>query len=182
VKHTALLLCVACFGCAAGPFARGESVSDGRFVMGTVLEITLDGVSPRSAPKTFDELFAHAARLDRLMTRFDSKSEISRLNRAAGQGPQTVDPAVWNLLWRSVGFTRLTRGTFDVTVGPLVELWIDAAVADAPPTADDLDRARSRVGSDAIPSFSNATAGRAPTAMLALLAPRQYRAPAASAA
>jgi thiamine biosynthesis lipoprotein len=137
-------------GCASFPAHRTVSVSDGRYVMGTILEITLNGVEDRAAPALLEELFALGARLDTLMTVFDSESQISRLNRAAGRGPQLVDPAVAELLGRSVAYSRLTRGTFDVTVGPLVQLWIDSAVEGAPPSPAALARTRARVGADAI--------------------------------
>jgi len=150
VRYVALALCLACVACAGGPFARSEKASDGRYVMGTVLEITLHDVPTRSTQKIFDELFGHAARLERLMTRFDSTSEISRLNQAAGRGPQSVDPAVSDLLRRSVSYGELTGGTFDVTVGPLVKLWIDAGVEGSPPSAGAIERTRSHVGPGAI--------------------------------
>lgn len=136
--------------CASAPPPAGETVVDGRYVMGTVLEITLVDVTPRAARAALDRLFGIAERLDDLMTIHDSRSQVSQLNRAAGQGPMRVDPDVAELLRRSVGYTALTDGTFDVTVGPLVELWIEAAVRGAAPTPVELDRARSRVGASAI--------------------------------
>lgn len=145
-------IAVACLvlGCAATQAQRDVSVSDGRYVMGTVLEITLEGVGARDGRNLLDELFAVAERLDRLMTRFDSESQLSRLNLAAGKGPQAVDPEVAELLRRSVAYSRLTGGSFDVTVGPLVQLWIDAAVAGAPPSPAEVAAARQRVDAEAI--------------------------------
>jgi thiamine biosynthesis lipoprotein len=143
----AMSVAVAC----AGPvLPERPPVSDGRYVMGTVLQLTLHGVGERRARTTLDELFAGAQRLDALMTVFDSQSEVSRLNAAAGTGPQAVDPEVAELLRRSVAYARLTRNSFDVTVGPLVQLWIDAAVAKKRPTPAALARAKARVGADAI--------------------------------
>jgi thiamine biosynthesis lipoprotein len=49
-----------------------------------------------------------------------------------------------------VDLARLTRGSFDVTVGPLVALWTRAGERDALPSAAELARARERVGSDRI--------------------------------
>ena len=72
-------------------------------------------------------MFAVAARLDALLTVYDESSQISRLNRSAGQGPQLVDPEVAEVLARSLELSALTGGSFDVTIGPLVKLWTDAA-------------------------------------------------------
>jgi thiamine biosynthesis lipoprotein len=141
------LLAVACAGSAA---RRSQPISDGRYVMGTVLEISLADVGERTAASTIAELFASAERHDALMTLYDSRSEISRLNAAAGSGPQAVDPAVAELLRQALVYTQLTHGSFDVTVGPLVQLWIDAAVAKSLPTAEALERAMALVGADGL--------------------------------
>jgi thiamine biosynthesis lipoprotein len=149
--RTATLFAVLFVAACAGPGERElPAISDGRYVMGTVLELTLHGVGERKARSTLAELFAGAERLDALMTVFDSRSEISRLNAAAGSGPQTVDPEVAELLQRSVAYAQLTHGAFDVTIRPLVQLWTNAAVAKRLPTAEVLARAKARVGADAI--------------------------------
>jgi thiamine biosynthesis lipoprotein len=136
--------------CASPAPPSATPVHDGRYVMGTVLEITLPDLSRRDAERTLAKLFEIAERLDALMTSHDSLSQISRLNRAAGQGPITVDPELADLLRRSVGFSALTDGSFDVTVGPLVELWIEAAVKGVAPSAAEVARVRARIGASAI--------------------------------
>jgi len=137
-------------GCASAKPATNATVSDGRYVMGTVLEITLVGPDESALREALDELFALAARLDRLLTVYDAGSDVSRLNRSAGRGPQAVDPEVAEILRRAIAHARLTRGSFDVTVGPLVALWIDAAARGALPGSADLARARGRVGAEAL--------------------------------
>ncbi len=136
-------------GCVSDP--RSERViSDGRYLMGTVLEITLEGLEPQSAARLLDDLYDVATRLDRLLSIYDPESDVSRLNRAAGRGRQPVDAEVVEILKRSVAYWDLTRGAFDVTIGPLVDLWMAAAGRGAPPTALELAAARERVGSNRI--------------------------------
>jgi thiamine biosynthesis lipoprotein len=53
---------------------------------------------------------------------------------------------VADVLRLSRRYSELTRGSFDVTVGPLVELWTRAAQRDAPPTVQELAAASERVG------------------------------------
>jgi len=139
-----VLLC----GCAFFPERELVTVSDGRYVMGTVLEITLVGRDEGEARAALVEMFALAERLDALLTVYDPESELSRLNRAAGQGRRAVDPELARILALSKAYARLTRGSFDVTVGPLVELWTEAARRRTPPSAAALVRARERVGAE----------------------------------
>lgn len=54
------------------------------------------------------------------LSRFRPDSGLSRLNAAAGQGPQTVSPLLWTALSHALAAARQTQGLFDPTVlGPL---------------------------------------------------------------
>jgi thiamine biosynthesis lipoprotein len=122
------------------------TVSDGRYLMGTVLEISLCVPDRATGEALLDELFAEVASLERTFSRFDVKSDLSKLNRASGSGPLRVAPALSALTALSLQYTALTRGSFDVTVGPLVLVWLEAEQTAALPSAAALEAARSRVG------------------------------------
>jgi thiamine biosynthesis lipoprotein len=148
ISRAALLFALA-LGCVTDPVPE-RTLSDGRYAMGTILEISIEGLEPQPAARALDALYDEALRLDRLLSIYDPDSEISRLNRTAGHGEQQVDPDVVEILKRSIAYSERTRGAFDVTIGPLVELWVDAADRNAPPTAAELAAARGRVGADQI--------------------------------
>jgi thiamine biosynthesis lipoprotein len=141
------LLALACASPAPAPLA---TASDGRHAMGTVLELTLVGPEPAALPDALARLFAEAERLDRLLSDWDAASDVSRLNASAGRGPRRVAPEVAELLARSRELTRLTRGSFDVTVGPLVALWRDAGLRGELPTRAALESALRRVGGEGV--------------------------------
>jgi len=149
----AALLSVLTHGCVTDPINE-RAISDGRYAMGTVLEITIEGLEPQPAERVLDELYDEALRLDRLLSIYDPESEISRINRTAGHGKQQVDPDVVEILRLSIAYSELTRGAFDVTIGPLVDLWMEAADRNVPPTAAELAAARQRVGADRISVIS----------------------------
>jgi thiamine biosynthesis lipoprotein len=115
---------------------------DGRYAMGTVLEITL----PEGRITELEPLFRRAADLERIFSRFDPASELSRLNHDAGHGSRLVSPELARLLADSVDYSRLTRGSFDVTIGPLVALWASAAKRGRVPSRRELAEARALVG------------------------------------
>jgi thiamine biosynthesis lipoprotein len=146
----ALFAALAALACAAPSAAPLVEVSDGRPAMGTILEITLHVPEAASGRAALDDLFALAARLDALLSRHDPQSGLSKLNRAAGQGMIAVDPELARILEASIGCSRLTRGSFDVTVGPLVALWTRAGETDTLPGAAEIERARALVGADQI--------------------------------
>jgi thiamine biosynthesis lipoprotein len=125
-------------------------VSDGRLVMGTVLEITVATHDEPAARDAIEEAFAYAKTLESLFSHHDPESEVSQLNAAAGRGPQVVDPRLVELLFQAVDYATLTGGAFDVTVGSLIELWTEAGRRQRLPTQEELVAARLRVGAERI--------------------------------
>jgi FAD:protein FMN transferase len=125
-------------------------LSDGRYVMGTVLEITLCAPATSQNQDTITSLFATAMRFDALLTTSSPDSLLSRLNARAGLGPQPVPPEVIDILSQSLRYWRLTKGTFDVTIGPLMALWRQAQVAHELPSPAAVQRVRVQVGSDKV--------------------------------
>lgn len=133
-------------GCASSPPQPLKSLTHGVYVMGTVLEMTLygrDAVALESAMQHSVEL---AQGLDARMSRYDASSDVSRLNRLAGGESLRVDASVVDILRRAVAYSVLTRGAFDVTVGPLVAVWMDAAKRDVIPARDQIAAALAHVG------------------------------------
>jgi FAD:protein FMN transferase len=148
--RSALLAALAALACAAAQPPAPVEISDGRPAMGTILEITLWARDARLARETLPELFALADGLDAAMTLYDPRSQLVALNRAAGGGPIEVGPELARILSDSVRYARLTRGSFDVTVGPLVALWTHAGQTGVAPSAAQIARARALVGADRI--------------------------------
>ena len=143
-----LLVVLGLSGCASP--APGVVVSDGRYVMGTVLQITLVAPDEALGREALRALFALAADLDALLSVYLPQSEVSLLNASAGAAPRRVSPELVRLLEQSVEYSALTGGSFDVTVGPLIALWTRAAKRDAPPTPRELSATRARVGYEKI--------------------------------
>ncbi len=146
----ALLAALAALACAAPPPHPLVEISDGRPAMGTILEITLFAPATPAARESLDALFEIASHLDASLTLYDPNSELSRLNRSAGRGAVSVAPELARILAASLTHSRLTRGAFDVTVGPLVALWTRAGETGVLPSDAELAHARSLVGANQI--------------------------------
>lgn len=133
--------------------------SDGRYLMGTVLEITLCNQrdeTPQHTQQTITDLFTATAHVEALLSTFSQDSPVSFLNAHAGQGAYAVPPLVVDLLTLSHRYWRLTRGTFDITVGPLMKVWTLAGEAQQVPSPTVLQHARAKVGNDKIKIFPDA--------------------------
>ena len=136
-------------GCVAAPMTAATA-QDGRYAMGTALEATVLADTEAEARAGLEEVFDLVARLESLLTIFDPESEVSRLNARAGETPRAVDPRLARILSDARSYTALTRGAFDVSVGPLIALWTEASRSGRLPTEQALDRARARVGAEGI--------------------------------
>jgi len=153
IRLAVLALAASFAGCAlARPEAASPAaeVADGRYAMGTVLEVTLAAPDAAAGRALLERLYARTAALERELSSHDPASALSRLNARAGSAPAPVPPALAAILRESKALSRRTGGAFDVTVGPLVALWRAAAARGRPPSQAELAAARARVGAERV--------------------------------
>ncbi|MBN1507710.1 MAG: FAD:protein FMN transferase [Sedimentisphaerales bacterium] len=117
-----------------------------RVVMGTFSRVVVIANSERTAKRCIEAAFEMQQRIEELMSYHRDDSELSRINRDAADRPVPTNPLMFEVLEKSVAFSKLSDGAFDVTVGPLVDLWKAAGEANAPPTEEALAGARAKVG------------------------------------
>ena len=87
--------------------------------------------------------------IDALST-YDPQSELSRLNRNPSTDWVPISGELYAVLAEGQRLSRLSDGAFDITVGPLINLWGfgPQPKADAVPSAQAITAARERVGYD----------------------------------
>lgn len=90
------------------------------FRMGTVINQLAYG---RHAKKAMNEVAKRIYEIESLMTINAPGGEINILNDAAGKEAVRLSPETFKLLEKSINFSELSRGAFDVTIGPLVREW-----------------------------------------------------------
>jgi thiamine biosynthesis lipoprotein len=117
-----------------------------RLVMGTFARIIAVAPDATTASKSVESAFAVQDQIEQLMSFHRADSELSKVNREAFDHPVRVNAMTFEVLLKAVEISRLSDGAFDVTVGPLVELWRRAGDANSPPSQAELTQARSKVG------------------------------------
>ena len=123
-------------GISMSPSVRAEAH------MGTVVSQRAYGIT---ATQTMQQASAEIAALERLWSVFRTDSEISALAESAGEHPIEVEEVTFLLLVTVARFHASMRGAFDITVGPLLSLWREAARRGRLPSATELDRAAALV-------------------------------------
>jgi len=127
---------------------RGQVQLDSghRLVMGTFARAVAVAADSKIADKAIEAALAEIENVDKLMSDYKSDSEISRVNRDAFTHPVPVSEPTYEVLKRSIEFSKLTGGAFDITVGPLVDLWRSAKKKNAVPSEEEIAAAKAKVG------------------------------------
>ena len=136
----------------ASVFSRG-SATDEAFVerwswaMGQPVHLQLFARSESVGYEAAQAALAELRRVERLLSRFDDTSELSELNRRAGQSALEAGPDLLAVLGAAARFHRVTDGAFNVAVEPLMRAWGFHAPRIREPSAAEVAEARDEVRS-----------------------------------
>jgi thiamine biosynthesis lipoprotein len=125
--------------------------------MGTSFRVRIDAdLSDADLQRVRRSVEERLNRVDRLMSTYDTASEVSRLSRHASTDPFPVSAELIEVLTIARDVGERSGGALDVTVAPLVEAWgfgpgggLDGPTRPAP-SSTELTHLRERVGYDLI--------------------------------
>ena len=117
---TALFLSLL-FSCSRAP--KEDIYRKSSTVMDTLVTITVVSDSAQKANSAINAAFAELHHLEKLISFWDPKSEISEIGRQAGIRPVKVSPETLDLVEKAIYVSRETGGAFDGTMGPVIRLW-----------------------------------------------------------
>ncbi|HWB20273.1 MAG TPA: FAD:protein FMN transferase [Phycisphaerales bacterium] len=113
--------------------------------MGVQTRIILYEYTQVRADNAAQHAFDRINDLDELLSDYRHDSEINRINAAAGSAPINVHPDTLKILSEARDISKASSGEFDVTIGPLVQLWRNARRTQALPKTNEVDEARNLV-------------------------------------
>jgi FAD:protein FMN transferase len=114
--------------------------------MGTVFTIDLNVADQATAQQDMDLAFDEIDRLEALLSNYRPSSELSRISREAGSAPIVTDPETFRFLERSLYWSRVSNGAFDITVGPLLRAWGFFFHQGRIPSQSQLNAVRNQIG------------------------------------
>ncbi len=115
--------------------------SEERVLLGTFVKV----ISP--SDKAAEIAFREIERIEGLLSKYKPESEVYRLNKT---GKIKASPETFFIIKRAKEFYALSNGAFDITLGPLVDLWGFTEKNYRVPHKKDLNKALNLVGSDKI--------------------------------
>ncbi len=117
-----------------------------QLVMGTFARVVAVAKDSSTAKKCIETALAKIQRVDERMSDYKDDSEISELNRDGAKRAVRVSESTYEVLQTSIEFSELTGGAFDITVGPLVDLFHSAEKETVAPGKEQIAQAKSKVG------------------------------------
>jgi thiamine biosynthesis lipoprotein len=120
MKHLVLLLWLAPLAAQAGETLRIENSLD---AMGTTFTVVAYGPDQNVLIAATEQAFEEVRRLDGMLSNYRPESEIGQVNRYGAERPVKVSPELFRLLSVCLEYGRLSEGTFDISVGPLMKVW-----------------------------------------------------------
>ncbi|MFQ5641110.1 MAG: FAD:protein FMN transferase [bacterium] len=117
-----VLLCVRSVP-ASGDNAPIFEVSTSKFLLGTKVDITALHTDIIKCKKACYFAFEEINRIEQLLSAHIETSEISRINRSAGMEPVKVGSETFAMIERALGYAKRFDGFFDISIGPVTELW-----------------------------------------------------------
>ena len=119
-----------------------------RLGMGTIISVILLHEPGTDYQKIMDAAFNEIKRLSDIMNHYDEHSEISRLNRDGFL--ENADPQLVEVIKSAIEYNKLTRGAFDITVFPIIELYKNSFNENKVPQEKEVKEVLKLVGSDKI--------------------------------
>jgi FAD:protein FMN transferase len=142
----ALILLVAAVSLASNDSPPPSPLHKQKYAMGTVFEIVAYDTADHQAALAIDHAFQEIVRLDSVMSNYTPDSELSRLNRTAPFHSQLVSHDLYRVIEQSLPYSEISDGKFDISVGPLVDLWKAQLRGEHAVSAEEEKKARNCVG------------------------------------
>lgn len=98
-----------------------HSISKTRPLMGTIVTITIADSSRDKAEKNVEKAFAKMTELEKIFNRHADNTPVSWLNQKGLL--KDISPELADVLHQSAFYNYVSKGTFDITVLPILELY-----------------------------------------------------------
>lgn len=134
---------------AQGRSTLGTLKRTSQQLMGTQVDIVAEGPDSNHLSHAIDSAYTQMHRLEALMSRYNPRSIVSRINLAAGIASVKVPTEVMDVLQEAQRISTLSGGAFDATVGGL-KVWDFGSGVQGMPRAGEIARQLAYVDAHAL--------------------------------
>jgi thiamine biosynthesis lipoprotein len=99
----------------SAPSAHALWLTGEEAIMGTAIRVELWADDEATGEAAIAAVMAEMHRIDRAMSPYKPESELSRINREAAERPVPISQEMFDILSRSIEFSKISGGAFDIT-------------------------------------------------------------------
>ena len=103
--------------------SKQEILTGNTFALDTLIELKLYTYPNKDRNNLINDTFARMKELENMLSMHVEGSDIDLINKSAGVQPVQVSDLTYRVLQDSLFFSEKTGGLFDITSGPLIDLW-----------------------------------------------------------
>ena len=144
------LFCLGVLICSFGQSDRKVTVQRTLEIMGSKFEFTLVVPNEEIGYINIEEAASEIKRVERMISSWIPESETSLINENAGISPVKVSDELFKLIDRCIKISEITDGAFDISFGPLTDLWRFDGSMQYMPTPEEIRRSVEKVGYEEI--------------------------------
>lgn len=116
-----VLITVFLFGCSNNENIKSDlPISKTDFHLGTVITIK---IYDKEDEAILEKAFERIKDIENKMSKDIEDSEVSKINENAGLDFVEISEDTYNVIEKSIYYSEISKGYFDITIGPLVKLW-----------------------------------------------------------
>lgn len=131
-----MMVTVLC-GCGRAEAPALQRYSETRSLMATVIQVDVcvDTENDVHQSGVYPKIWKRLEEIAWRMNVYDERSDVTRINQA-GTNPIEVPADTYEIIRRSKEFAQKTRGTFLISIRPLIDVWKTGQQNDRLPTPD----------------------------------------------
>ena len=136
-----LVLCIVCIP----NFAQVTQIRD-TILMGSKFQLTVVDQNEVIANKNIDKAIDEIVRIEYLISDWKTTSQVSLINNNAGVKPVVVDKELIDLIKRSISYSEISNGAFDITFAAMDRIWKFDGSMDELPSDKEIKNAIRNIG------------------------------------
>lgn len=102
---------------------KEDTYSNTYYNLGTINEITLYNINKKIGDEILKKCGSILTDIENKMSSQLTSSEISKINNMAGKDYVKVSEDTFYVIKESIEFSKISNDTFDISIGPIIDLW-----------------------------------------------------------
>lgn len=123
-------------------------VKEDQFILGTFGSISAYSTSEEAGYNAISEAYDRINEIENLMSTSREGSDVYNMNKNAGKEPVNISSSTLEVILEGLGYFSDTKGSFNIGLGSLIELWGIGKESQKVPTIEEITEAKNHIDLD----------------------------------